>query len=140
MKKINILLLLLMLLSGLTYAQSDASRDRKVFVVSAGKGEHAADVNDEMVKQLKDWGYWKVTEKKSDADLLLYVNIQTHRGMTAWSWGGVTVRASASLQNKAGEELWTSKEYKTNPNGTNGFNTARATVGKIVKEMQKKFH
>lgn len=139
MIKINILLLLLLLLNGIAYAQSDASRNHKVFVTSANKSEHAADVNDELVKQLKDWNYWVVTDKKNDADLLLYVNIQTHRGMTAWSWGGVTVRASASLQNLAGEDLWTSKEYKAPPNGTNGFNTARATAGKIIKEMQKRF-
>ncbi len=70
---------------------------------------------------------------------MLLLEVQSHRGMTAWSWGGVTVKASARLENSAGEILWQSKTYKANPNGTNGFNTARATAGKIVNELQKRF-
>ena len=112
---------------------------KSIYISAANRQESAAAVKEEMVRQLEEWGYWKVVRSRKEADLVLNLNVQTHRGMTAWSWGGVTVRASASLEDPAGEILWQSREYKANPNGTNSFNTAQATVKKIVSEMQKRF-
>lgn len=121
------------------YAQKSLSEGSRVFVVMDNKGEHAQAVKAEFIKQLKDWGHWKVVQQKGAADYVINLDVATKRGMTAWSWGGVTVRASASIEDRLGEAIWQSKEFKSNPNGTNNFNTAKATIGKIVNEMKKHF-
>ncbi|ANH81980.1 hypothetical protein A8C56_14275 [Niabella ginsenosidivorans] len=134
-----VLLITLLVIGNTIKGQQFLQQGSKIYVSSVNKQEHAGTVKDEMIRQLEEWGYWKVVRSKKEADLVLDLNVQTHRGMTAWSWGGVTVRAAASIEDPSGETLWQSREYRANPNGTNGFNTAQATVRKIVGEMQKRF-
>ncbi|MBZ4188354.1 hypothetical protein [Niabella beijingensis] len=139
MQLIKVLVILLILLPAGAFAQEGRPEKGAAVYVVSNKDAHANDVKKELEHQLKEWGYWTIAGSKKNTAGTLRLQVQTHRGMTAWSWGGVTVRASVALEDAAGEVLWTSKEYKANPNGTNGFNTARATVEKIIREMQRSF-
>lgn len=132
-----LLLLLAILMAGFCMAQtSRLQKGKKVFIAAAAGGTHEATVTAELARQLKAWDFWQLTTRRSTADLIVHLEVQTHRGVTAWSWGGVTTKASLWIEDKAGETIWQSKQYKANPNGTNSFNTARATIGKIVKELK----
>lgn len=133
--------ILLSLTNSVVNAQKIAGqKGAKVYVSLTNTDDHTEDVKAQVVKQLQRWNYWTLTRSKNDADVVLLLNVQTHRGMTAWSWGGVTVKASAILKSSTGKVLWQSKTYKANPNGTNGFNTARSTASKIVAELQNHFN
>jgi len=134
----ELFLLLAVLMAGFCMAQTGRlQQGKKVFITTtAGGGTHEAAVKTELVKQLKEWGYWEAVPRRNTADLIVHLEVQTHRGVTAWSWGGVTTRATLLVEDRAGEPVWQSKQYKANPNGTNSFNTARATIGKIMKELK----
>ncbi|HEY0272825.1 MAG TPA: hypothetical protein VGC22_06540 [Chitinophaga sp.] len=116
-----------------------AAKGKRLYVHLMNTQEHASDVKQHLVAGLQEWGYWKLVDSRKEADVILNLNVQSHRGVTAWSWGGVTVRASATLEDMQGQTIWQSREYKANPNGTNGFNTARATANKIINEMKKQY-
>lgn len=132
---------LLFLNNRIAIAQKTAGqKGTKLYVNLTNKDDHTEDVKAQVIKQLQQWDYWKLTSTKNNADIILLLNVQTHRGMTAFSWGGVTVKASATLKDASGNTLWQSKTYKANPNGTNGFNTARSTANKIVTALQNHFN
>src|SRR5690606_39695554 len=53
------------------------------------------------------------------------------------SWGGTSYTLVAKLTNKSDEVLWESNTYKSSPNGTNGFNSGRAVVKKLMRDLNK---
>jgi hypothetical protein len=120
-------------------AQESSLEGKKIWLLVESKEEGSDKVKADLETRLEEWGYWELVSAKEDADLLLELNLDTYSGATAWSWGGLTVKASVELKDTSGEKIWGSKEYKASPNGTNGFNASRKTTGKIVGEMKKKF-
>ncbi len=59
----------LLLMSGTAVsAQKSSQQGAKVYVALAGNEEHAGDVKEEVIRQLQDWGYWKLVSSKKDAD------------------------------------------------------------------------
>lgn len=84
----QVLTVFLLLAVSVCSAQTpNLQQGKKAFVVAATGDAHEAAVRSELVRQLKEWGYWQITTGRKQADLILHLEAQTHRGVTAWSWG-----------------------------------------------------
>lgn len=114
-------------------------KGNKVFLESSSKNENAIATNEELLKYLQEWGYWTVTDNKTESDFTLITDVTASKGITAVSWGGTSYSLIAKLVDENGEVLWESNAYKSSPNGTNGFNSSRAVVKKLMKDLKKKF-
>lgn len=132
------LLILLVFCNISLHAQKNLEKGNKVYV-EAGSGEDAKKVASYASEQLSDWSYWKVVKNKKEADLILKLDINTHGGVTWTSWGGKSVQIMAIMETKDGKTLWQSKKYKSSPNGSNNFNSANASVNKLVKGLKNEF-
>jgi len=141
MKHLFKLFLILLIPTSATLAQSrEAQKGSRVYILqSKEKGDIAGVVND-FKEGLRDWGYWKIANSEKEADLLIDINADTHRGMTWTSWGGKSVSISATILSKDKETIWRSHTYKRSPNGSNGFNSGGAVVKKVIAEMKKEFN
>ena len=115
------------------------AKGNKVFVENKSKNENAIKTQEELVSRLKEWGYWTVVDREADADFKLNMETTVSKGMTAFSWGGTSYVLIAKLINKSDEVSWESNAYKSSPNGTNGFNSSRAVVKKLMRDLNKKF-
>jgi len=115
------------------------AKGNKVFVENKSKNENAIKTQEELVSRLKEWGYWTVVDREADADFKLNMETTVSKGMTAFSWGGTSYVLIAKLINKSDEVIWESNAYKSSPNGTNGFNSSRAVVKKLMRDLNKKF-
>lgn len=111
----------------------------KVFVKNTSKNENAIKTADEAALRLKEWAYWNVVNNKSEADFTLQVETTVSKGITATSWGGKSYTLVAKIMDKKDEVVWESNAYKSSPNGTNGFNSSRAVVKKLMRDLKKKF-
>lgn len=121
-----------------TAQKENLDKGKKVFV-EAGSSDDAKKVASYTRDRLSDWGYWKITENKKEADFVLKLEIGTHGGVTWTSWGGKSVQVTAIMETKDGKSLWQSKKYKSSPNGSNNFNSANAAVNKLVKGLKTEF-
>jgi len=115
------------------------AKGNKVFVENKSKNENAIKTKEELVSRLKEWAYWNVVDREADADFKLQMETTASKGITATSWGGTSYTLVAKLTNKTDEVLWESNTYKSSPNGTNGFNSSRAVVKKLMRDLNKKF-
>ena len=114
-------------------------KGNKVFVENKSKSENAIRTQEELVSRLKEWAYWNVVDREIDADFKLQMETTASKGITATSWGGTSYTLVGKLTNKEDEVLWESNTYKSSPNGTNGFNSSRAVVKKLMRDLNKKF-
>jgi len=135
-----ILFLLLMISAPAAFAQTEVlQKGKAVYIQQASVNDEVKDYKEELKKQLEDWGYWKVVADKAAADFILDLNVDSHKGITATSWGGRTVIVDALLHTKDGEKLFQTEKHEVSPNGLNGFNGGKAAVKKLVKGLRKKF-
>lgn len=111
----------------------------KVFVENTSKNENAIKTTEELIQRLSEWGYWQVVPTAEAADFKINLDVTASKGITLTSWGGTSYVMTAKLTDKAGEVLWESNAYKSSPNGTNGFNSGRAVVKKLMRDLKKKF-
>jgi len=115
------------------------AKGNTVFVENKSKNENAIATRQELVLRLNEWGYWKVTDNETSADFKLRMEATASKGITLTSWGGTSYVMVAKLTDKKGEVFWESNAYKSSPNGTNGFNSSRAVVKKLLRDLKKKF-
>lgn len=120
-------------------AQDPNTKGSKVYIENDSKNENAQKTVAELEEQLAEWGYWKVVNKKSEADLIIDINVTASKGITATSWGGTSFVLVAKVQDKNDKVFWESNAYKASPNGTNGFNAGTAVVKKFIKDLKKKY-
>lgn len=118
---------------------STTTKGNKVFVESESKNDNAIKTKNELVSRLNEWGYWKVVDKQADADFKLNIETTASKGITATSWGGTSYMLVAKVIDKKGEVVWESNAYKSSPNGTNGFNSSKAVVKKLMRDLNKRF-
>lgn len=121
------------------WGQSSPFKKGNSVFIQIDNEKEAREVNQYLSDELSRWGYWEVVTNRTNADIVLKLRIDTHGGITWTSWGGKSVILTAVIENKLGEVLWLSKKYKSSPNGSNGFSTARATVNKLVAGLKKDF-
>jgi len=119
--------------------ESFLSKGNKVFVENKSKNENAIKAQQELEKRLKEWDYWNVVSRESDANFKIHIETSASKGITATSWGGTSFTLAAKIKDKKGEVLWESDTYKSSPNGTNGFNSGAAVVKKLIRELKKKY-
>lgn len=131
-------LILLMSVSVIIAQNNEGQKGSRVYILQSKK-KGAAEVVNDFKEALRSWGYWKVVNTEKDADILIDVNVDTHRGVTWTSWGGKSVSVSATVLSKKKETIWRSHTYKRSPNGSNGFNSGEAVVRKVIAEMKKAF-
>ena len=115
------------------------AKGNKVFVENKSKNENAIKTQEELISRLEEWGYWNVVDREADADFKLNMETTASKGMTAFSWGGTSYVLIAKLIDKSDEVIWESNAYKSSPNGTNGFNSSKAVVKKLMRDLNKKF-
>jgi hypothetical protein len=115
------------------------AKGKNVYVQQTSANDEVKNYNEQIIKEMKDWGYWNVIDKKENADIIFDMKADSHKGITMTSWGGQTVAVSVALLNKAGEKLWQSETYEASPNGLNGFNGGKSAVRKLIKGLKKKF-
>lgn len=140
MKNGIICFLLVFLFAGVSAQESAlTAKGNTVFVENKSKNENAVATRQELVLRLNEWGYWKVTDKEANADLKLQMETTASKGITLTSWGGTSYVLVAKLADKTGEVFWESNAYKSSPNGTNGFNSSKAVVKKLIRDLKKKF-
>ncbi len=120
-------------------AQNSMPGKGKTVFVEAGSSDDAKKVASYTRDKLSDWGYWKVVNHKKEADFVLKLEIGTHGGVTWTSWGGKSVEVTATMESKDGKTFWRSKRYKSSPNGSNNFNSANASVNKLVKALKNEW-
>ncbi|MCE7063585.1 hypothetical protein [Dyadobacter sp. CY343] len=137
MKRISFLILILFPLLDAT--QDEALQKGKSVYVESNKTDVGKSAGEELKSALEEWGYWKVTSSKSEADVILKLDTKISGGVTWTSWGGKAVALSASFVTKDDREIWQSEYYKAAPNGANGFNSQSASVRKLVRGLRKKF-
>jgi len=136
------MLLLIMFLTVLQVAAQDNAifeKGNKVFVKNPSKNENADKASEELINRLREWGYWQVVENEQEADLKIVMDTKASKGITATSWGGTSFELTAQLSDKDDQVQWESNTYKSSPNGTNGFNSGRAVVKKLIRDLKKKF-
>jgi len=140
MAKYVICFFLLVFVTGVS-AQDNSlpAKGNKVFVENKSKNENAIKTQKELVSKLKEWAYWNIVDREADADFKLNMETTASKGITATSWGGTSYVLIAKLIDKNDEVLWESNAYKSSPNGTNGFNSSRAVVKKLMRDLNKKF-
>ncbi len=95
------------------------------------------ELSQEIVSALREWGYWNITGNAGSADIVMRVEVRVSGGVTWTSWGGKSIALSAHLKSKS--DSWQSPFYKASPNGSNGFNSQRAAVRKLVGGLKKEF-
>lgn len=136
----TVLVIMLMAFTGIVMAQENGIRKGQfVYIQQTSSNNNIKDLKAELISELNNWGYWKITSSKEDADLIFDLQVDSHRGMTMTSWGGQTVIASAVLSDKNGTQRWRSEGFKASPNGSNNFNAGGAAVRKLVKGLRKSF-
>ena len=136
------MLLLVLFLAVMHVAAQDKgvfAKGNKVYVENPSKNENAEKDSEELVSRLKEWGYWQVVDNQQEADLKIVMDTKASKGITATSWGGTSFELTAKLTDQNDEVLWESNTYKSSPNGTNGFNSGRAVVKKLMRDLNKKF-
>lgn len=139
MMKTTGMLMALILSIGLLSAQTSfPEAGKKIYINEDEEVKESIEVKVEMVSQLQEWGYWTIVDNQKEADLIMTIPIITKRGMTATSWGGLTLTANAEIADASGQHIWKSKKYKTSPTMYNGYSPVKAGIGKLVKEMKKK--
>ncbi len=132
-------LLALILCCHTLMAQKESLEKGKKVYVAAGSSDDAQKVAAYTREKLSDWGYWKVADTKKEADFVLRLEIGTHGGVTWTSWGGKSVQVMATMETRDGKNIWQSKRYKSSPNGSNHFNSANASVNKLIKGLRTEF-
>lgn len=132
-------LLILIFCYNILPAQNGMPEKGKTVFIEAGSSDDAKKIVSYTRDRLSDWGYWKLTNHKKEAGVVLKLEIRTHGGVTWTSWGGKSVEITATMESKDGETLWRSKRYKSSPNGANGFNAAEAAVNKLVKALKNEW-
>lgn len=115
-----------------TFAQEDDAKillvkDRRVFVEKADKDADVA-----MVKELQNWGRWKIVADESEAELLVRLRVS---GSAAWGVGHIQ---ASILDAKTKKTLWTSKDQRGTRTVFHGYASpfTRAISG-IAKQMKK---
>src|SRR5690606_8309953 len=111
------------------------AKGNKVFVENKSKNENAIKTQAELVSRLKEWAFWNVVDHEADADFKLNMETTASKGITATSWGGTSYMLVAKIIDKKNEVVWESNAYKSSPNGTNGFNSSRAVVKKLIRDL-----
>ncbi|MBE7178642.1 MAG: hypothetical protein INR69_19740 [Mucilaginibacter polytrichastri] len=112
-------------------------KGQQVYVEMNSANENALEVKNTFTDGLKDWGYWTVVDDKSKAGLVIVLQAQASKGITATSWGGTSVAGNMLLL--AGDKtIWESDTFKSSPNGTNGFNSKKTVAKKMLRAVQKK--
>jgi hypothetical protein len=125
---------------GYSFAQpTTLDAGKKVFIANNSKNENAVNTAQELSTQLKEWGYWQVVAKQEAADFHIDIDVTASKGITLTSWGGTSFVLVAKLVDKEGEIVWESNAYKSSPNGTNGFNSSKAVVKKLMRDLRNKF-
>lgn len=136
------MLLLVLFLAVMHVAAQDKgvfAKGNKIYVENPSKNENAEKASEELVSRLKEWGYWQVVDNQQEADLKIVMDTKASKGITATSWGGTSFELTAQLTDQNDDVLWESNTYKSSPNGTNGFNSGRAVVKKLMRDLNKKF-
>ena len=140
MKRYTIAAFLILFIGQVFAQQANVLRKgNKVFVENKSKNENAIKTAEELHDRLKEWSYWEVVPNEAEADFKVNLETTASKGITLTSWGGTSYVLVAKLQDKGGEILWESNAYKSSPNGTNGFNSGRAVVKKLMRDLKKKF-
>ena len=141
MKKI-ILSLMLSTLACFCYSQSTEAikKGNSVFVEGDYANDEVKKLKENLLTRLEEWGYWKISGDKKNADFIMEVAANSSKGITLTSWGGTTVMARIKLKSKTGDTIWESDGIKSSPNGGNGFNSANSVSKKILRLLKKKFN
>ncbi len=134
-----LLVCLILLSSGIVSAQQQSriSKGSKVFVTTSAKNENAIKAVQEVNSILNEWGYWKVVDRKEEAEFMLDVEVTATKGITITSWGGTSYLLVARILDKKKDVLWESNGYKSSPNGTNGFNAGKSVAKKLLRDLKK---
>lgn len=123
---------------GPLFGRDDGSKE-KLFIEVDSKNEQVLKTAEELANRLAEWNYWTLVSTSDKADLLLKMNVEASKGITATSWGGTSYALTAKIVDKKGEVLWESTTYKASPNGTNGFNAGKAVVKKLMRDLKKRY-
>lgn len=136
-----ILCLLGILISVAGFSQKNelTQKGNKVYVEGVSKNENSMEAVKALRQELNEWGYWQVVNEKSNSNFTLKVDVKTSEGITLTSWGGTSYTMVGQIVDKNDSVTWESSQYKSSPNGTNGFNSGRAVVNKFVKALKKKY-
>ncbi|RYY57476.1 MAG: hypothetical protein EOO09_02590 [Chitinophagaceae bacterium] len=116
-----------------------ASKGNKVYIENTSKNDNAVKTADELKERVGEWNYWTVVNSPAEADFVLAAETEVSKGITATSWGGKSYVLTGKIKDKKGEVVWESNSYKSSPNGTNGFNSSKAVVKKMIRDLKKKF-
>ncbi|QNL49669.1 hypothetical protein H8S90_23620 [Olivibacter sp. SDN3] len=134
------LFLVSLIFAGYVSAQEPTfSAGSKVFVENTSKNENVINTVQELLKRLNEWDHWQVVPTAEEADFKISIDVTASKGITLTSWGGTSYVMVAKLIDKKNEVLWESNAYKSSPNGTNGFNSGRAVVKKLMRDLKRKF-
>ncbi len=139
MRKYLICLYLFFVMGYSNAQQAALQAGNKVFVANNSKNENAINTAQQLQEELKEWGYWQLVGKKEDADFQISLDITASKGITLTSWGGTSYTLVAKLLDSKGDVMWESNAYKSSPNGTNGFNSGKAVVNKLIRDLKGKF-
>ncbi len=132
--------LLVLAFFGASAQTAGFQKGSKVYVENVSKNEDALKTVDELTSDLKEWGYWKVVDKAAEADFKFLAETSVSKGIRATSWGGKSYSLVGKLAGKNNEVIWESNAYTSSPNGTNGFNSSKAVVKKLMRDLKKKFN
>jgi len=108
-------------------SNTSLAEGKKIFVEPA---EKEADVA--MLKQLHEWGRWKIVGDQAEADLLVRLRVS---GNAAWGVGRVQ---AFILDAKTKETLWTSESRKGVRSVFHGYASPfTRSISGIVKQMKQ---
>lgn len=125
-----------------SFSQSEnlTSKGNQVYVEGVSKNENSVAAVKTLREELREWGYWQVVREKSKANFILKVDVKTSEGITLTSWGGTSYTLVGQIADKNGNVTWESAQFKSSPNGTNGFNSGKAVVNKLMRALKKKYN
>ncbi|MEP6464677.1 MAG: hypothetical protein ABJB05_00165 [Parafilimonas sp.] len=136
-----ILSVLLLATTFFSFAQDAAlKKGNTVFVQQISANDNVKDYTNDFANELQDWGYWKITSSKDNADFIIDLNFDSHKGITLTSWGGESVMVSAKFHTKSGDKLFQTETYQASPNGSNGFNGGKSSIKKLIRGLKKHFN
>lgn len=119
-------------IAGFAGGDNAFGKGSSVYVESPDK-----ELSQEVTAALRDWGYWSIAGSAGSADIVMRIEVKVSGGVTWTSWGGKSIALSAHLKSKS--DSWQSPFYKASPNGSNGFNSQKAAVRKLVGGLKKQF-
>lgn len=131
--------LVILMLGFCSFTALAQNKGEKVYVEAESTNQNVKEIIEDFKGRLTEWGYWTVTDKKANADFSIRITAETSRGVTATSWGGTSVAGSVELFDRKGKPIWLSDTYKSSPNGSNGFNSKKAVVKKLINALKKKY-